>query len=109
VKPLIFHRKRNFFFLFKNKPSSWAPVAHTCNPRYSGGRDQEDHGLKPARANSSPDPILKKTHYKKGWWSGVAQGIISSNPSTAKKPKKTPLPPPKTTPKKPFIATKLGG
>jgi hypothetical protein len=22
-------------------------------PNYSGGRDQEDHGLKPARANSS--------------------------------------------------------
>jgi hypothetical protein len=23
-------------------------VAHTCNPSYSGGRDQEDHSLKPA-------------------------------------------------------------
>jgi hypothetical protein len=21
---------------------SWVPVAHTCNPSYSGGRDQED-------------------------------------------------------------------
>jgi hypothetical protein len=28
-------------------------VAHTCNPSYSGGRDQEDHDLKPTRANSS--------------------------------------------------------
>jgi hypothetical protein len=28
-------------------------VAHTCNPSYSGGRDQEAHGLKPAQANSS--------------------------------------------------------
>jgi hypothetical protein len=27
---------------------SWVLVAHTCNPSYSGGRDQEDHGLKPA-------------------------------------------------------------
>jgi hypothetical protein len=27
-------------------------VAHTCNPSYSGGRDQEDHSLKPAWANS---------------------------------------------------------
>jgi hypothetical protein len=35
-------------------------VAHTCNPSYSGGRDQEDGGLKPARANSSRDPMLKK-------------------------------------------------
>jgi hypothetical protein len=25
----------------------WAPVAHTHHPSYSGGRDQEDHGLKP--------------------------------------------------------------
>jgi hypothetical protein len=23
------------------------PVAHTCNPSYSGGSDQEDCGLKP--------------------------------------------------------------
>jgi hypothetical protein len=36
---------------------SRALVAHTCNPVYSGGRDQEDHSLKPARANSSWDPI----------------------------------------------------
>jgi hypothetical protein len=27
--------------------------AQACNPSYSGGRDQEDHGLEPARANSS--------------------------------------------------------
>jgi hypothetical protein len=31
---------------------SQTPVAHTCNPSYSGGRDQEDGGLKPAWANS---------------------------------------------------------
>jgi hypothetical protein len=36
------------------------PVAHAYNPSYSGGRDQEDCGLKPVRANSSRDPILKK-------------------------------------------------
>jgi hypothetical protein len=27
---------------------SGEPVAHTYNPSYSGGRDQEDHGSKPA-------------------------------------------------------------
>jgi hypothetical protein len=27
---------------------SQVPVAHTCNPTYSGGRDQEDCGSKPA-------------------------------------------------------------
>jgi hypothetical protein len=41
-------------------------IAHTCNPSYSGGRDQEDYGLKPAQANSLRDPILKKTNTKKG-------------------------------------------
>jgi hypothetical protein len=33
--------------------ASWVLVAPTCNPSYSGGRDQEDHSSKPARANSS--------------------------------------------------------
>jgi hypothetical protein len=28
----------------------WAPVAHACNPSYSGGRDLEDGGWKPAWA-----------------------------------------------------------
>jgi hypothetical protein len=38
---------------FKTKTYlSLVPVAHTCNPSHSGGRDQEDRGLKPARANS---------------------------------------------------------
>jgi hypothetical protein len=36
----------------KNKCSQ-APVAHTCNPNYSEGRDQEDQVSKPAWANSS--------------------------------------------------------
>jgi hypothetical protein len=43
--------------------------AHACNPSYSGGRDQEDQGSKPARTNSSQVPISKKTITKKGWWS----------------------------------------
>jgi hypothetical protein len=48
-------------------------VVHACNPSYSGGRDQEDRGLKPALANSSRDPVLKNpTQQKAG---GVAQGI----------------------------------
>jgi hypothetical protein len=40
-------------------------VAHTCNPSYSGGRDQEDQGLKPAHANSLRDCISKKKKKKK--------------------------------------------
>jgi hypothetical protein len=46
------------------------PVAQTYNTSYSGGRDQEDHGSKPAWANSSRDSISKKLIIKKGWWSG---------------------------------------
>jgi hypothetical protein len=45
-------------------------VARTYNPSYSGGRNQEDHDLKPAQANSFWDPISKKPITKKGWWSG---------------------------------------
>jgi hypothetical protein len=35
------------------KQKQQAPVAHTYNPSHSGGRDQEDSGLKAARRNSS--------------------------------------------------------
>jgi hypothetical protein len=55
-----------FIFLLKHSPLSQAPVAHTCNPRYSGGRDQEDHGSKPAQANSLRDPISKILNTNKG-------------------------------------------
>jgi hypothetical protein len=34
-------------------------VAHTCNPSYLGGRDQQDCDLKPAEASSLRDPISK--------------------------------------------------
>jgi hypothetical protein len=43
---------------------SWTPVAHTCNSSYSGGRDQEARGSKPAPANSLRDPISKKKKKK---------------------------------------------
>jgi hypothetical protein len=35
-------------------------VTHVYNLSYSGSREQEDQGFKPAQANSSQDPILKK-------------------------------------------------
>jgi hypothetical protein len=60
---------------YKNKLTQ-APVAHTCNPSYSGGRDQEDRGSKPAQENTSWDPIWKKpkhTHKKRA--DRVAQGV----------------------------------
>jgi hypothetical protein len=41
-------------------------VLGACNPSYSEGRDQEDHSLKPAWANSFQDPISKKPISKIG-------------------------------------------
>jgi hypothetical protein len=65
-------------------------VAHTYNPSYSGGRDQEDHGSKPAWGNNLRDPILKKHCIKKGWWSGSSVGP-EFNPQHCKKKKKLAL------------------
>jgi hypothetical protein len=64
-----------------------APVAHACNPSYSGGRDQEDCSLKPAWANSSQDPILKSP-VSKNWTGGVAQGEVPEFKQKQKKKKK---------------------
>jgi hypothetical protein len=50
--------------LFYFEKISWALVAHTYSPSYSGGRDQEDFSLKPAWASSSQDPTLKKPSQK---------------------------------------------
>jgi hypothetical protein len=55
--------------MIKNK-IGWVPVAHTCNPSYSGGRDQEDRGSTPTQINSSQDPLLKKPCTKRA--GGVA-------------------------------------
>jgi hypothetical protein len=50
------------------KPYRPALVAHACNPNYSGGKDQEDCSLKPAKAR----PYLEKNpSHKKGWQSGL--------------------------------------
>jgi hypothetical protein len=53
--------------------NGWMLVAHTCNPSYSGGRDQEDHSLTQAQANSSRDPISKIPNTKRA--GGVAQDV----------------------------------
>jgi hypothetical protein len=63
-------------------------VAHVYNPSYSGGGDQEDCSLKPAQANSSREPILKKTSQKRA--GGVAQSEGSEfTPVPQKKKKKS--------------------
>jgi hypothetical protein len=52
-------------------------VAHACNPSYSGGRNQEDLGLKPTRANSSEEPILKKNHQGVGRGGEMSQTLYA--------------------------------
>jgi hypothetical protein len=52
--------RKDPFVPSKNNNFSRVPVAHACNPSYSGSRDQEDHGSKPAQAKSSTRPYLEK-------------------------------------------------
>jgi hypothetical protein len=72
-------RKQLMVFVANNENSvlkqnlSWVLVAHSCNPSYSEDRDQEDRGSKPAQANHSMRPCLKKTLHKNRA-GGVAQG-----------------------------------
>jgi hypothetical protein len=45
------------------------PVAHSCNPSYSGGRDQEDQedwGSKPTPAKNSHKTLSWKNPTEKG-------------------------------------------
>jgi hypothetical protein len=63
-------------------------VAHACNPHYSEGRNQEDHGSRPAQANSLQDPISKIPNTKMGWWSGSMCRPCVQAPVPQKKRKK---------------------
>jgi hypothetical protein len=54
------HLKPPFSFSKKLNQFCWVPV----DTSYSGDRDQEDYGLKPAWANRSQDLILKKIFHK---------------------------------------------
>jgi hypothetical protein len=67
---------------------SQAPVAHACNPNYSGGRDQKDHGSKPAQENYSMRPYLEKPFTTRGLVEWVKVRALSLSPSTTKKKKK---------------------
>jgi hypothetical protein len=61
----FFSKNSKIYELFK-KSSSQALVAHACNPSYLEDGDHEYCSSKPARANSSRDPILTKAITKKG-------------------------------------------
>jgi hypothetical protein len=62
-------------------------VAHTCNPSYSRGRDQEDHGSNPAPSKEFSRPYLKNLSQKRS--GGVAQVVGRKfKPQYQKKKKK---------------------
>jgi hypothetical protein len=63
-------------------------VPHACNPSYSRGRDQEDHGSKPALGKKFTKPYLKRPFSKIGLVEWLKVKALSSSPSTAKKKKK---------------------
>jgi hypothetical protein len=81
---LIELREYILSFSTRKKSDSWLLVAHTCNPSYSGGRDQEDWGSKPAWANSLQVPISKTPHTKTGLVEWLKVYALSSNPRTEK-------------------------
>jgi hypothetical protein len=76
---------------------NWAPVAHTCNPSYSGDRDQEDCGSKPEPDKKFVRPYGEKTHHKIGLAEWLKQKeclpskceALSSNSKASKKKKKS--------------------
>jgi hypothetical protein len=65
-------------------------VAHVYNPSYSGsgGRNQEDLSSKPARANSTPDPISITHITKIGLVEWLNVKALSLSPVLQKKKKK---------------------
>jgi hypothetical protein len=65
-------------FTKKGNPGQ-VSVACIYNPSYLGGRDQEDHGLRPAQENSSQDHISKIPNRKKRA-GGMAQ-VVECLPS----------------------------
>jgi hypothetical protein len=64
------------------KGRSWAPVAHACNPSYSGGGEQEDHGLKPTWVNKFTRSYLEKPFTKIELVDWLKVKALSSSSST---------------------------
>jgi hypothetical protein len=59
------------------------PVAHACNPSYSGGRDQEDYG------QIVHETLSRKTFHKNRVGGVAKEKALSSSPSTTTTTKKS--------------------
>jgi hypothetical protein len=64
-------------------------MAHTCNPSYLGGREQEDHGSRLVQENSSQDPVSKKNQNQLDWRCGSSDRVSALQ---AQSPKFNPSP-----------------
>jgi hypothetical protein len=62
-----------------------AQMAHTCNPNYSGGRDQEDHRFKARMGKSLIRSYLEKPFTKIELVRWLKVKTLSSSPSTVRK------------------------
>jgi hypothetical protein len=67
---------------------SWMPVVHTCNSSYLGGRDQEDHILKPPKQIIHQTLSRKTLSQKIGLVEWLKVKALRSSPSTEKKKKR---------------------
>jgi hypothetical protein len=81
--------------LTKKKKGTWTQKGNcelstggSCNPSYSGGRDQEDRRSTVAWTNSSPSPILQKPFTEQGRRSGSGFRSRAQAPVLKKKKKK---------------------
>jgi hypothetical protein len=66
-------------------------MAHTSNPSYLGGRDQEDRGLRPAQANSLWDPPISKNNQSKIVWRFDSSSRVPALQGLEFKPQSPPL------------------
>jgi hypothetical protein len=60
-------------YIIKWDKEAWHRWLNACYPSYSGGRDQEDHGSKPAQVNSVWDTVSKSPSQKRA--GEVAQSV----------------------------------
>jgi hypothetical protein len=67
---------------------SWVLVAHTCNPSYPGGRDQEKLQFEASLGKEFERHYLEKSHHKKGLVEWLKVQALSSRTSTTKKKKR---------------------
>jgi hypothetical protein len=67
------HWAQNVFWVKMIIPC-WAPVAHTCNPSYSGGRNQEDRDSKLSPGKQFTRLSRKKKPAQKKSWQSDSSG-----------------------------------